>query len=70
MTLRETEARISSLFFRKEKWFYITLRVICLSLPGTGIMAVSKIALNFSVLKIKKRTGALFQEDLKTYGYV
>ena len=49
---------------KKEKWFYITLRVICLSLLSTGIIVVSKIALRFSKLKTEKRTGASFQADL------
>ena len=51
-------------FFWKEKWFYISLGVICLSLPSTGIIVVSKIALHFSELKKEKRTGTPFQADL------
>ena len=55
-----------------KKWFYITLRVICLrviclSLPSTGIITVSKIALYLSELKTEKSTGASFQADLN-YG--
>ena len=49
---------------QKEKWFYITLRVICLALPSTDIIVVSKIALHFSELKTEKHTWAPFQADL------
>ena len=51
-------------FFRKEKYFYITFQDIWLSLPSTGINAVSKIAFRFSELKTEKRTWAPFQADL------
>ena len=53
------------LFFYIFIGIYSTLRVICLSLPSTSIMAVSKMALHFCELKTDKRTGARFQADLK-----
>ena len=51
--------------FLERNCFYITLRVIFLSLPSTGIIGVSKIAFHFSVLKTDNRTGSRVQADLK-----
>ena len=55
-------------FYGNEKWFlyhFICLSLPSCSLPSTGIIAVSKIALHFSVLKTDERTGSRLQSGLK-----